>query len=107
MIRVSEKSAPGVWGGLMCRKRYIDEKLIESVDRIEAVVILGAGFDTRAYRLRALAEQYLPIAQDKARMISDRSTQISNKATAPIINLYAKAAQVNGLRKAIFRRKNT
>lgn len=56
MVRVSEKSAPGIWGGLMCRKRYIDEKLIESVAQIDAVVDLGAGFDTRAYRLRALAD---------------------------------------------------
>jgi O-methyltransferase involved in polyketide biosynthesis len=30
----------------MCRKRYIDEKLIESVGQIDAVVNLGAGFDT-------------------------------------------------------------
>lgn len=55
MIRASEKSAPGIWGGLMCRKRYIDEKLIESIDQIDAVLDLGAGFDTRAYRLPALA----------------------------------------------------
>jgi methyltransferase (TIGR00027 family) len=41
---------------LMCRKRYIDEKLIESIDQIDAVLDLGAGFDTRAYRLPALAD---------------------------------------------------
>ena len=56
MVGVSEKSAPGIWGGLMCRKRYIDEKLIESADRIDAVVDLGAGFDTRAYRLNVLTD---------------------------------------------------
>jgi methyltransferase (TIGR00027 family) len=56
MVRAAEKSAPGIWGGLMCRKRYIDEKLIESVAQIDAVVDLGAGFDTRAYRLPALAD---------------------------------------------------
>jgi methyltransferase (TIGR00027 family) len=56
MIRSSEKSAPGIWGGLMCRKRYIDQKLIESIDQIDAVLDLGAGFDTRAYRLPALAD---------------------------------------------------
>ncbi len=55
MVRAAEKSAPGIWGGLMCRKRYIDQKLIESVAQIDAVVDLGAGFDTRAYRLPALA----------------------------------------------------
>jgi methyltransferase (TIGR00027 family) len=55
LVRTTEKSAPGIWGGTTCRKRYIDEKLIESVAQIDAVVNLGAGFDTRAYRLPALA----------------------------------------------------
>ena len=56
MVRATEKSLPGIWAGMMCRKRYIDEKLIESTGRIEAVVNLGAGFDTRVYRLPALAD---------------------------------------------------
>jgi methyltransferase (TIGR00027 family) len=55
-FRLSERSAPGVWGGVLCRKRYIDDKLVESVGQIDAVVNLGAGFDTRAYRLPALAD---------------------------------------------------
>ena len=55
MIRATEKDAPGIWGGMMCRKRYIDEKLIDSINQIEAVVNLGAGFDTRAYRLPTLS----------------------------------------------------
>jgi methyltransferase (TIGR00027 family) len=54
MVRVSEKSVPGIWAGMMCRKRYIDEKLIDSAEQIDAVVNLGAGFDTRAYRLPVL-----------------------------------------------------
>jgi methyltransferase (TIGR00027 family) len=57
MVRASEKSAPGIWGGLMCRKRYIDQKLVESIGQIDAVVDLGAGFDTRAYRLPPLADR--------------------------------------------------
>jgi methyltransferase (TIGR00027 family) len=39
----------------LCRKRYIDEKLVASRNGIEAVVNLGAGFDTRPYRLLALS----------------------------------------------------
>ncbi|MEK7323912.1 MAG: SAM-dependent methyltransferase, partial [Chloroflexota bacterium] len=40
---------------VLCRKRYIDDKLLEAVSAgIQAVVILGAGLDTRAYRLAAL-----------------------------------------------------
>ncbi len=55
IIGRSEKSDPGIWGGMLCRKRYIDEKLVASRDEIEAVVNLGAGFDTRPYRLPALS----------------------------------------------------
>jgi methyltransferase (TIGR00027 family) len=40
---------------MTCRKRYIDDKLIDAAGDIEAVVNLGAGSDTRAYRFPALA----------------------------------------------------
>ena len=51
MIRRSDRGDfPGMWGGMLCRKRYIDERLIEAVGRIDALVNLGAGMDTRAYR---------------------------------------------------------
>lgn len=56
MVRLTEKSLPGMWAEMMCRKRYIDEKLTESAGQIDSVVNLGAGFDTRAYRLPALAD---------------------------------------------------
>ncbi len=59
MVRATEKAIPGIWSGMLCRKRYIDEKLVESVGQIDAVVNLGAGFDTRVYRLPALAD--LPV----------------------------------------------
>ena len=55
IIGLSERSAPGVWALMLSRKRYIDDKLIESVPRIGAIINLGAGFDTRLYRLPALA----------------------------------------------------
>jgi methyltransferase (TIGR00027 family) len=57
MIRSLEKKAPGLWGGITSRKRYIDDKVVEDADgQIEAVVNLGAGFDTRAYRLSGLSK---------------------------------------------------
>lgn len=56
MIRSSEKRMPGIWGGMLCRKRYIDERLADAVHDVEAVVNLGAGFDTRGCRLPALAD---------------------------------------------------
>ena len=60
MVRAAEKKAPGIWAMVMCRKRYIDDKVAEAADgQAERVVNLGAGFDTRAYRLPALAK--LPV----------------------------------------------
>lgn len=55
VIRVTEKDAPGLWAGMMCRKRYIAEKLTDSTTQVDAVVNLGAGFDTLAYRLPVLS----------------------------------------------------
>jgi methyltransferase (TIGR00027 family) len=56
MVRGTERAFPGLWSGIMCRKRYIDEALIALSREIDAVVNLGAGFDTRAYRLPPLAK---------------------------------------------------
>ena len=56
MVRTTERAFPGLWSGIMCRKRYIDDALIAASREIDAVVNLGAGFDTRAYRLPSLAE---------------------------------------------------
>jgi methyltransferase (TIGR00027 family) len=54
MIRGSEYTGPGLWANLACRKRFIDDKIedaLRGTEPIEAVVILGAGLDTLAYRL--------------------------------------------------------
>jgi methyltransferase (TIGR00027 family) len=56
MIRASEKAVPGGWGGFLCRKRYIDDKVTVAIGEMSSVVILGAGFDTLAYRLPTLAD---------------------------------------------------
>ena len=57
MLGMSEKKVPGAWAIFPSRKRYIEEKVAEAaVDQTEAVVNLGAGFDTLAYRLDAMAD---------------------------------------------------
>lgn len=74
MVRASEKSAaPGMWGGLLCRKRYIDEKLLGSVNQIEQIVNLGAGLDTRLFRLSEI--KFLPVWElDQAENIQKKRT---------------------------------
>ncbi|HYZ67376.1 MAG TPA: SAM-dependent methyltransferase, partial [Mycobacterium sp.] len=51
MISAGERAVPGSWAMIACRKRYIDHKLDEALGDVDSVVILGAGMDTRAYRL--------------------------------------------------------
>ena len=50
-ISVGEKAVRGSWALICCRKRFIDDKLDEALPDVDAVVILGAGMDTRGLRL--------------------------------------------------------
>lgn len=75
IIQASEKNIPGIWGGMICRKQYIDEKLINSINQIKNVVNLGAGFDTRVYRLKALSNT--PVFEvDQPEIIQKKKQQI-------------------------------
>jgi methyltransferase (TIGR00027 family) len=51
VVAASERSGPGLWANLCCRKHYIDDNLAGSLGDLDAVVILGSGLDTRPYRL--------------------------------------------------------
>jgi methyltransferase (TIGR00027 family) len=57
IVKQAEKKVPGLWGSIMCRKRYIDDRVSEAAQsgQTESLVNLGAGYDTRAYRLPALS----------------------------------------------------
>jgi methyltransferase (TIGR00027 family) len=51
LVAATERSGPGLWTNFACRKRYIADKVTEALGDIDAVVVLGAGLDTLAYRL--------------------------------------------------------
>ncbi len=51
-IAVTERRIRGGWASFLSRKRYVDDQLLSALAKgIDAVVILGAGYDTRAYRI--------------------------------------------------------
>jgi len=50
-LAAGERAAPRSWALIACRKRHIADKLYEALDGVDAVVVLGAGMDTTAYRL--------------------------------------------------------
>jgi len=52
LLAAIDRRIPGIRGGILCRKRYIDERLADALTSgLDAVVILGAGMDTRGCRL--------------------------------------------------------
>lgn len=51
-IKQTDAVAEGIFGGQICRTRYIDDAVQGAISQgARQVVILGAGFDTRPYRL--------------------------------------------------------
>jgi len=52
LVRMREKSTPGIVGGIICRTRYSDDLLIDAIrEGIDTVVNLGAGMDSRPFRI--------------------------------------------------------
>ena len=52
LLALRERQIPGIMGNLVCRTRFIDDTLRDALaDSCKQVAILGAGFDTRAYRI--------------------------------------------------------
>jgi methyltransferase (TIGR00027 family) len=86
------KTGPGPRPSAIVRTRAIDDALIDIVnrDRDSQVVILGAGFDTRAYRLSALTRARVfeldhPATQRAKREVIERLRLSSDHVThAPI-----------------------
>lgn len=70
IVALMEENAPGLIGSLYCRTRYIDDALYDALKiGLEQVVILGAGFDARAYRIAGIEQAHvfeldLPALQD-------------------------------------------
>jgi methyltransferase (TIGR00027 family) len=54
-VKQTDASTPGIFGAQICRTRYIDDAVEQALAQgIVQVVILGAGLDTRPYRLRGM-----------------------------------------------------
>jgi methyltransferase (TIGR00027 family) len=72
MIAASERTGPGLWASIACRKRFIDERISDPVNEIDAVVILGSGLDTRGYRIARHSE--LPVFELDQQVNIERKT---------------------------------
>lgn len=60
IVALIEANIPGYVGGLYCRTLYIDDALKNALAAgIKQVVILGAGFDARAYRIPDIQQVHI------------------------------------------------
>jgi methyltransferase (TIGR00027 family) len=85
-LRAAERlSLAGLATSGLCRYRFIDEHLLTALPDVAQVMILGAGYDTRAYRFatqigaRAVFEVDLPpLSRRKAAMVAARPEQFGH-----------------------------
>ena len=79
----ADRSGPGLWASIACRKRYIDERLSDPLNDTDAVVVLGAGLDTRACRIARHSE--LPVFEVDQQVNIDRKAAVLDRVlgTAP------------------------
>jgi len=92
LLAMRERRIPGIMGNLLCRTRAIDDRLRTALARgCEQVLILGAGFDSRAFRIVdkeavAVFEVDHPATQDwkRERSRTDASTLRSRVNLVPV-----------------------
>jgi len=79
LMNMREKSTPGVVGGILCRTLYIDDLLIKAIkEGIGAVVNLGAGADSRAFRIPGIENiQYFEL--DSPEVLKVKRSNINKK----------------------------
>lgn len=77
LARTIERSGRGLLGGMVCRTRQLDDVTRTAMgEGARAVVILGAGLDTRAYRLPELA--HVPVFEmDVAEIVEKKRTALA------------------------------
>lgn len=78
----TDRSGPGLRTSIVCRKRYIDERVSDPVTEFDAIVILGSGLDTRPYRIARYSD--LPVYEVDQQVNIDRKTAAVQRALGEI-----------------------
>jgi methyltransferase (TIGR00027 family) len=87
IMKFGEKLAPGVQNVLMCRVRYIDEVLRDAINAgFNAVVNLGAGFDSRSLRIEGI-ESLKIFEIDHPTVIAEKSKRLKKAGFGIPVNL--------------------
>ena len=88
LTAASERSGPGLWASIACRKRFIDERLSDPLNDVDTVVVLGAGLDTRACRIARHSQ--MPVFEVDQRVNTERKAAVLQRvlgATPPSVRL--------------------
>jgi len=56
--RLLDRAAPGARAAGIARTKWIDDEITAALDTATQLVLLGAGFDTRAFRLHSYGEPW-------------------------------------------------
>lgn len=87
-IKQTDAIMPGIYGAQICRTRFIDDAVQAALSQgIAQVVILGAGFDTRPYRLAGMErvnvlEVDLPsVQEDKKKKLQKHLGRLPEQVT--------------------------
>ena len=59
------------------------------------------------HRLRQVLKKFFPLAQDKVSLLAAKTEEVSDKVAQPVVEVYAKAAQVNTMARTILRRNES
>ena len=73
-LMAMDRSGPGLWVSILCRKRFIDERLSDPINEFDTVVVLGAGLDTRAYRIAQHSD--IPVFEVDQQINIDRKAAV-------------------------------
>lgn len=89
-VSAIDRSGPGLWASIACRKRYIDERLSDPLNDTDTVVVLGAGLDTRACRIARHSD--LPVFEVDQQVNSDLKASVLQRvlgSVPPSVHLVA------------------
>lgn len=78
----SERAAPGVATSIACRKRFIDDRLSDPLNETDAVIVLGAGLDTRGCRIARHGD--LPVYEVDQPGAVDRKATVLQRVTGAV-----------------------
>ncbi len=90
----------GLYGAQVCRTRFIDDAVQASLSQgIGQIVILGAGFDTRAYRLRGVERvkvlelDLLAVQEEKKKKLLDHFARLPENVTLVPIDFTSQSVE--------------